>query len=76
MRYCTRPRISGLSERVKMADKIKVTLLKSGIGHNKKIKETLKGLGLTKLHKTVELNNTPAIRGMIEKISFMVRIEI
>jgi large subunit ribosomal protein L30 len=59
-----------------MADKIKVTLLKSGIGHNKKIKETLKGLGLTKLHKTVELNNTPAIRGMIEKISFMVRIEI
>jgi large subunit ribosomal protein L30 len=59
-----------------MADKIKVTLLKSGIGHNKKIKETLRGLGLTKLHKTVELNNTPAIRGMIEKISFMVRIEI
>jgi len=59
-----------------MADKIKVTLLKSGIGHNKKIKETLKGLGLTKLHKTVELNNTPAIRGMIEKVSFMVRIEI
>ena len=59
-----------------MADKIKVTLLKSGIGHNKKIKETLKGLGLNKLHKTVELNNTPAIRGMIEKVSFMVRIEI
>ena len=59
-----------------MADKIKVTLLKSGIEHNKKIKETLKGLGLTKLHKTVELNNTPAIRGMIEKVSFMVRIEI
>ena len=59
-----------------MADKIKVTLLKSGIGHNKKIKETIKGLGLTKLHKTVELNNTPAIRGMIEKVSFMVRVEI
>ena len=59
-----------------MADKIKVTLLKSGIGHNKKIKETIKGLGLTKLHKTVELNNTPAIRGMIEKVSFMVRLEI
>lgn len=59
-----------------MTDKIKVTLLKSGIGHDKKIKRTLKGLGLTKLHKTVELNNTPAIRGMIEKVSFMVRIEI
>jgi len=59
-----------------MADKIKVTLLKSGIGHDKKIKGTLKGLGLTKLHKTVELNNTPAIRGMIEKVSFLVRIEV
>jgi len=59
-----------------MTDKIKVTLLKSGIGHNKKIKGTLTGLGLTKLHKTVELKNTPAIRGMIEKVSFMVRVEI
>jgi large subunit ribosomal protein L30 len=59
-----------------MTDKIKVTLLRSGIGHNKKIRGTLKGLGLTKLHKTVELNNTPAIRGMIEKVSFMVRVEI
>lgn len=59
-----------------MTEKIKVTLLKSGIGHNKKVKGTLKGLGLTRLHKTVELNNTPAIRGMIEKVSFMVRVEI
>ena len=59
-----------------MTDKIKVTLLRSGIGQNKKIRGTLKGLGLTKLHKTVELNNTPAIRGMIEKVSFMVRVEI
>ena len=59
-----------------MTDKIKVTLLKSSIGHNEKIKGTLKGLGLTKLHKTVELNNTPAIRGMIEKVSFMVRVEV
>jgi large subunit ribosomal protein L30 len=58
-----------------MTEKIKVTLLRSGIGHNKKIKATLKGLGLTKLHKTVELKNTPAIRGMINKVSFMVRIE-
>ena len=58
-----------------MSDKIKVTLVRSGIGKNKKIRETLKGLGLTKLHKTVVLKNTPAIRGMIEKVSFMVRVE-
>ena len=58
-----------------MTDTVRVTLLKSGIGRNKKIRETLKGLGLTRLHKTVVLNNTPAIRGMIHKISFMVKVE-
>ena len=59
-----------------MADTLKVTLVKSGIGRNKRIRQTLRGLGLTKLHKTVTLRNTPAIRGMINKVSFMVRIEV
>ncbi len=59
-----------------MADKIKVTLVKSGIGKQKKIRQTIRGLGLTRLHKTVELENTPAIRGMINKISFMVKVEV
>jgi large subunit ribosomal protein L30 len=59
-----------------MADTVRVTLLKSGIGRNKKIRETLKGLGLTRLHKTVVLNNTPAVRGMINKVSFMVKVEV
>jgi large subunit ribosomal protein L30 len=58
-----------------MADTINVTLIKSGIGRNKKIRQTLRGLGLTKLHKTVTLNNTAAIRGMINKVSFLVKIE-
>jgi large subunit ribosomal protein L30 len=57
-----------------MAEKIRVTLVRSGIGKQKKIRATLRGLGLTKLHKTVELENTPAVRGMIEKVSFLVRI--
>ncbi|MBW1680574.1 MAG: 50S ribosomal protein L30 [Deltaproteobacteria bacterium] len=57
-----------------MADTIKVTLVRSGIGRNKKIRQTLRGLGLTKMNKTVELKNTPAIRGMISKVSFLVRI--
>ncbi len=57
-----------------MAETIKVTLVKSGIGKNKKIRQTLRGLGLTKLNKSVELNNTPAIRGMIQKVSFLVKI--
>ena len=59
-----------------MADTIKVTLVKSGIGKNKKIRQTLIGLGLTRLHKTVVLQNTPSIRGMIGKVSFMVKVEV
>ncbi|MFO7987680.1 MAG: 50S ribosomal protein L30 [Desulfatiglandaceae bacterium] len=58
-----------------MSESIKVTLVKSGIGKTKKIRETLKGLGLTKLHKSVELKNTPAVRGMIAKVSFLVKID-
>lgn len=59
-----------------MSDSIKVTLARSCIGRNKKIRQTLKGLGLTKLNKTVNLKNTPAIRGMINKVSFMVKVEL
>ena len=57
-----------------MADIIKVTLVKSAIGREKKIGQTLRGLGLTKLNKTVELKNTAAIRGMINKVSFLVKV--
>ena len=57
-----------------MNEKIKVTLVRSGIGKSKKIRATLKGLGLTKLNKSVELENTAAIRGMINKVSFLVRL--
>jgi large subunit ribosomal protein L30 len=57
-----------------MVKTITVTLVKSGIGKSKRIKQTLEGLGLTKLNKTVELENTAAIRGMIKKVSFLVKI--
>ena len=59
-----------------MTETINVTLVKSGIGRSKRIKQTLTGLGLTKIHKTVVLKNTPAIRGMINKVSFMVKLEV
>ena len=58
-----------------MEDKIRVTLVKSGIGKPKRVRQTLTGLGLTRMHKTVELNNTPAIRGMIQKVTSLVRVE-
>ncbi len=57
-----------------MADKIRVKLVKSGIGRPQKHKDTLRGLGLTKLNKIVELNDTPAIRGMIFKVKHLVQV--
>jgi len=57
-----------------MTETIKVTLVRSGLGRNKKIRQTLTGLGLTKLNKSVKLKNTPAMRGMIEKVSFLVKL--
>lgn len=57
-----------------MSGTIKVTLVRSGIGKTEKVRATLRGLGLTKLHKTVELENTPAVRGMINKVISMVRV--
>ena len=58
-----------------MADKIKVTLLKSSIGNRKNQKENLKGLGLKKINCSRILENTPSVRGMIQKVQHLVRIE-
>lgn len=60
-----------------MEDKktVKVTLVKSPIGTNEKQRATLLGLGLKKLHQTRELEDTPAVRGMITKVAFLVRAE-
>lgn len=58
-----------------MALKLKVTLTRSGTNRPQRHKDTIKGLGLTRLHKTVVLNDTPAIRGMIRAVAHMVRVE-
>ncbi len=58
-----------------MADTITFTLVKSGIGSTKKIRATLTGLGLTKMQKTVTRKDTQEIRGMLKKVSHLVRIE-
>jgi len=59
-----------------MGETVKVTLVRSGIGKNKRIRQTLRGLGLTKLNKTVVLKNEPAIRGMINKVSYLVNVDV
>jgi large subunit ribosomal protein L30 len=58
-----------------MALKLKVTLVRSGINRPEIQKLTIKGLGLTRMHKSVVLNDTPAIRGMIRKVSHLVTVE-
>ncbi|CAM3569637.1 50S ribosomal protein L30 [Vibrio aerogenes CECT 7868] len=54
---------------------IKVTQTKSSIGRLPKHKACLKGLGLRKINHTVELEDTPCIRGMINKVNYMVKVE-
>jgi len=58
-----------------MALKLKVTLIRSGINRPELQKLTIKGLGLTRMHKSVVLNDTAAIRGMIRKVSHLVKVE-
>ena len=58
-----------------MAIKLKVTLIKSGINRSAAQKSTIKGLGLTRMHKSVVLNDTLPIRGMIRKVAHLVTVE-
>ena len=58
-----------------MAGRLKITLVKSMIGRPEKHRRVLRGMGLTKVHKTVELEDTPAIRGMINAVSHLVKAE-
>lgn len=54
---------------------IKVTLTRSPIGCQPKHKLCVKGLGLRKIGHTVELEDTPSIRGMINRVNYLVRVE-
>ena len=58
-----------------MSAEVKVTLVKSAIGQPEKMKGCLLGMGLTKREKTVVLKDTPEIRGMINKVAHLVRVE-
>jgi large subunit ribosomal protein L30 len=58
-----------------MALKLKITQVKSGVGRSDTQNKTLLGLGLRGPHKTVILQDTPAIRGMVRKVSHLVEVE-
>lgn len=58
-----------------MADKtIKIKLVKSPISANVAHQATVRGLGLRRMHQTRELEDTPAVRGMINAVSFLVKV--
>lgn len=54
---------------------VKVTLVRSPIGTLPKHKLCLKGLGLRRVRQSVEVEDTPAVRGMINKISYMLAVD-
>ena len=59
-----------------MANKtVKVTQVKSSIGRLPKHRATLKGLGLRRINHTVELEDTPSVRGMINQVHYMIKVE-
>lgn len=58
-----------------MALKLKVTLVRSGINRPENQKQTIKALGLTKMHRSRVLNDTLAVRGMIRTVSHLVKVE-
>lgn len=56
-------------------NKVKLTLMRSGAGCLPAHRATLIGLGLRRLRQTVELENTPCVRGMINQVSYLLKVE-
>lgn len=58
-----------------MASKLRVTLVKSKFGRKANHRACLIGLGVSRMHKTVEVEDSACTRGMIAKVAYMVRVE-
>jgi len=77
----TAPKKSVAAKQAAKADKpkpektVKVTLMKSVIGTKASHRATVKGLGLRRIRHSVELEDTPAVRGMINKVIYLLRVE-
>ncbi len=54
---------------------LRITLVKSPIGYSQKHKDTIRTLGLRKMHQTVEHQDSPALQGMLLKVSHLVKVE-
>jgi len=58
-----------------VAGKLKITQVKSAIGYAKKQKQMVRALGIKKLYHSVEQKDTPQLRGMIEKVKHLLKVE-
>ena len=58
-----------------MSGKLKITQIGSPIGRKPGQRDTLKGLGLDKMNRSNEVDDTPSIRGMLRKVNHLVRVE-
>ncbi len=66
------PKVKKEKQQVKI---VRVTLVKSPIGYNLRQKRTIKALGLHRLHQTVEHVDVPTLRGMLAKVSHLVKVD-
>ena len=55
--------------------RVRVTQVRSQIGFDRRQRATLRGLGIRRMHQTVELEDTPQVRGMIRKVVHLVKVE-
>jgi len=67
--------VSGKASARKSGAKVRVTLVKSVASCREQHRATVRGLGLRRVRDTVELEDTPAVRGMINSVSYLVRCE-
>lgn len=64
------------AKKAKSAEKVlKITQVKSGVGRRVKHREVLTGLGLGKIGRTVERPDTPVVRGMVDKVRYLLDVE-
>lgn len=55
--------------------RVRVTQVRSQIGFDRRQRATLRGLGISRMHQTVELDDTPQVRGMIRKVVHLLKVE-
>ncbi len=58
-----------------MTGELRITLVRSLSGRPESVRRVVRGLGLTRLNRTVSRKDTPEIRGMVEKVKFLLRVE-